>query len=318
MSLEEVEEEIQKNLHLIDPDSLLSKNDIKSCANTVLEKGWQVSGNLGQIKSVVFKLIEISLPAAKLIKNKISMSWIKNIATFDSLKGNNIESHLNRLKFIFEIEEVVAINKKISFTALTVDEYVSQYIKDMKASHKTSWEVFTAKLKLKYSGQLSQDMAREEVKNFKIEERNFRADAEVLYKTYRTAYQNRDEIEIIEKAQELLARNHRVWDHIQRNMSCYSDFMEMVASVDAFLKSEMKRVNIVGRVDNRKMMMQCNFCKLKGHKESECNKKAGNCFACGSSGHRMKECPKRGDSSLVKKEVRRVNKITTNGGYLLK
>uniref|UniRef100_A0A0K0FFP7 CCHC-type domain-containing protein n=1 Tax=Strongyloides venezuelensis TaxID=75913 RepID=A0A0K0FFP7_STRVS len=133
-------------------------------------------------------------------------------------------------------------------------------------------------------------MAIEEVKNLKIDGKNFRADTEVLYKTYRTAYPNRDEIEIIEKAQEVLARNHR---------------------------SEMKRINIVGRADNRKTMMQCNFFKLKDRKESECNKKAGNCFACGSSGHRMKKCSKRGNSSLVKKEVRRVNKVTSNGGLLI-
>uniref|UniRef100_A0A0K0F531 CCHC-type domain-containing protein n=1 Tax=Strongyloides venezuelensis TaxID=75913 RepID=A0A0K0F531_STRVS len=93
--------------------------------------------------------------------------------------------------------------------------------------------------------------------------------------------------------------------------------MQIVTSVNAFLKSELKRMILVGKFDKRKLLVQCNHCKFNGHRESECNKELGNCFSCGSKDHKVKECPKKLVGADLREDSRRVSKLAATGGLLI-
>uniref|UniRef100_A0A0N4ZZQ6 RNA-directed DNA polymerase n=1 Tax=Parastrongyloides trichosuri TaxID=131310 RepID=A0A0N4ZZQ6_PARTI len=246
-------------------------------------------------------------------------------ATFDSLKGDDIADHLMKLEFLFDYEEVETVKKKIAITAMTCDRYVQEFIRDMNSEDKTDWSTFRDCLKKKYGSHMSQSLAREELKNFRINERQFKDDAEKFYKIYKIAYPSRNDDDMIEKVQELLARNDRVWDHMQRNMSSYVDYMNMVVSVDAFFKSEHRRTVLVGDKRSTKIIPQirddvptCLFCNRKGHTEVECRKKARACYSCGSLDHSIRDCPTTKEEQSAKKEVRRVAQRNSTGGVLIK
>uniref|UniRef100_A0A0K0F532 Uncharacterized protein n=1 Tax=Strongyloides venezuelensis TaxID=75913 RepID=A0A0K0F532_STRVS len=190
----------------INPENLLSEEDITICTKVILERNWQIDHNIKRVGKLVGDILNVKKPLLETFEiferehtlyvteikkpvNRMSvMNWNKNLPFFDFLKGEDIGDHLNKLEFVFNVDKIMTLNKKISYTAMTVDSYICQFIKDMDVADKIFREVFCNNLKFNYGGQLSRNMAKEEVKSFKIDERHFRSDAEKFYKVYRIVY----------------------------------------------------------------------------------------------------------------------------------